>query len=835
MVMDELEGRDASPNGARKLGALPPQFEAWFAGRGWRPRAHQLAMVQAAEAGEHALLIAPTGGGKTLAGFLPSLIALSQGERTQRLHTLYISPLKALGVDVHRNLEQPIAEMGLDIRVETRSGDTSAAKKDRQRRLPPDILITTPEQLALFCAWEGSAELFGGLSTVILDEIHVLSGNKRGDLLSLGLARLQALSPKLRRVGLSATVADPPGLLGWLTPSGRGGRLILGEPGAPPVIEVLRSRHPTPWSGFTARHAMVEVYEAIAAARTALVFVNTRFQAELAFQMLWEVNVDNLPIALHHGSLAPEQRRRVEAAVARGDLRAVVCTSTLDLGIDWGGVDLVVQLAAPKGSARLIQRIGRANHRLDQASRALLTPAHRFEVLECEAAHAAVLAGELDDARPRDGALDMLAQHMMGRACASPFDPAEFYDEVASAGPYQSLSRADFDRVLDFVASGGYALKAYDRFHRIVRDRAGLYRARTAEIVRRHRMNVGAIVDTPMLNIRMGVRRGGTWTAGRKLGEMEESFVEHLSAGDSFLFAGKVLTLQGVAGTDALVTPAPPGVEAKLPSWGGSKFAISTSLAKRVRTMIADRTVWSDLPEDVQAWLEVQRQRSLIPAEDEMLVEIFPQARKTYLVAYPFDGRHCHAALCQLLARRLERLGRAPLGFVANDFGLAVWTFAPLDGLDLNALFEEDMLGDDLDSWLAESFMMKRAFRTCAVLSGLIEQRRPGGARSGREITFSTDLIYDTLRRHQSDHLLLDCAQRETLGDTLDIDRLGRLLKRIQGRIRVQRLDRVSPFAAPVLMEIGREPILGAAEDAILRENAADLVRDAMRLDPVSP
>jgi ATP-dependent Lhr-like helicase len=788
-------------------------------------------MIAAAEAGEHSLLIAPTGGGKTLAGFLPSLIELAEaGARPQGLHTLYISPLKALGVDVHRNLTTPIAEMGLPIRVETRSGDTSEAKKRRQRLEAPDILITTPEQLALFCAWEGAEAYFAGLKRVILDEIHVLSDNKRGDLLSLCLARLSAFSPGLQRVGLSATVGDPEGLLRWLVPGGVGGRLVLGDPGATPDIEVLHSKARTPWSGFTARHAMQEVYDAIAASRTTLVFVNTRFQAEIAFQMLWELNTLDLPIGLHHGSLSAEQRRKVEAAMARDELRAVVCTSTLDLGIDWGSVDLVIQLAAPKGAARIIQRIGRANHRLDEASRALLVPAHRFEVLECVAARDAVLAAEMDEKRPRAGALDILAQHMMGRACSGPFAPDAFYEEVASAGPYQTLTRGDFDRVLDFAATGGYALKAYDRFHRIVRTREGLYRARNAETIQRHRMNVGAIVDTPTLSIRIAARRGGVFVGGRKLGEMEEGYIEALALGDSFLFSGRVWTLVGVEGTDALVTPAPPGEEAKVPSWGGSKFAISSHLARRVRRLIADEGGWKALPEDMREWLGIQKIRSAIPTEDQMLVERFPRSGRHYLVAYPFDGRHSHSTLCQLLARRLERLGRHPLGFVANDFALAVWTLNPLDGLDLAALFEEDMLGDDLETWLDESFMMKRTFRNCALLSGLIERRHPGREKTGRQIAFSTDLIYDTLRRHQPDHLLLDCARREALSGQLDLARLGTLLARIRGRIVSVELDRVTPFAAPVLMEIGREPVLGAAEEAILRENAADLAAEAMRL-----
>jgi ATP-dependent Lhr-like helicase len=825
--------------------ALPPRFQAWFEGRGWTPRPHQLAMVDKARLGRHTLLIAPTGGGKTLAGFLPSLIELS--ERPPRntsagVHTLYISPLKALAVDVHRNLEVPVAEMGLNISVESRTGDTGVAKKQRQRLHPPDILLTTPEQLALFCAWEGARDYFRNLACVVIDEIHAIHGSKRGDLLNLGLARLSSFAPAMRRVGLSATIHDPAMLQRWLapqapsdpfgvaSPTGRGrgedlADLVLGAPGAPPVVEVLFSKGEVPWSGWTAEHAMAEVYQAIACS---LVFVNTRFQAEMAFAKLWEVNDASLPIALHHGSLAAEQRRKVEAAMARGELRAVVCTSTLDLGIDWGAVDLVVQLAAPKGSSRLIQRIGRANHRLDEPSRALLVPAHRFEVLECRAAQEAVAENDLDGEPLRTGAQDILAQHVMGVACGEAFHADALYAEVRTSAPYADLSREDFDRVVDFVSTGGYALKTYDRFRRIVQGRDGLWRVRNKETAARHRMNVGAIVEIPMLNIRVARPRGGTVVGGRKVGQMEEGFLEQLTPGDCFLFGGQVWRFEGIEGMDAFVTPAP-GREPKVPSWGGSKFALSTYLARRVRRMICDEPGWASLPPDMQDWLHIQKQRSVIPSDEEMLVETFRRGNRFYLVAYPFDGRISHGTLAQLLARRLERAGRQPLGFTANDYALCIWALKPMDELDFDQLFQEDMLGDDLEAWLDESFMMKRAFRQCALLAGLIERRFPGQEKSGRQVTFSTDLIYDVLRRHQSDHLLLRCARADAARDTLDVARLGRLLARIKGRIRPVALSKVSPFAVPAMLEIGREPVFGgSAQEALLEHNAAELIAEAL-------
>jgi ATP-dependent Lhr-like helicase len=785
-------------------------------------------MVDKARAGRSALLIAPTGGGKTLAGFLPSLIELAErGPRNDPtsagVHTLYISPLKALAVDVARNLMQPIAQMNLPITVESRTGDTNVAKKQRQKERPPDILLTTPEQLALFCAWEGSRLYFEGLKTVVIDEIHAIHASKRGDLLGLGLARLQQFAPNLRRVGLSATVDDPDMIRAWL---GDGGvvDLVRGEPGAPAQVDVLLSNGKVPWAGHTAQHAMAEVYDVIRGCKTTLVFVNTRWQAEFAFQELWKLNDDDLPIALHHGSLSAEQRRKVEAAMARGELRAVVCTSTLDLGIDWGAVDMVIQLAAPKGSARLVQRIGRANHRLDTPSRALLVPASRFEMLECQAACEAVAENRLDGDPIRVGALDVLAQHVMGVACGEAFDADNLYAEVRGFAPYGALTREDFDRVVDFVSTGGYALRTYDRFRRIVQGGDGLWRVRGAQTALRHRLNVGAIVGPAVLNIRLlaGGRR-----AGRKIGEAEEGYLEQLAVDDTFIFAGQVWRFHGVVGNDALVSPAPKS-DPKMPSWGGSKFALSTFLAQRVRRMIAEEPRWSRLPEDVREWLGAQKLRSIIPAMDEMLVETFPRHRRHFLIAYPFEGRLAHTTLAMLLTRRLERLGVGPIGFVASDYALAVWAAKPMQGLDFDALFQEDMLGDDLEAWLEESFMMKRSFRNCGLISGLIERRFPGHEKSGRQVTFSSDLIYDVLRRHQPDHLLLRCARDDAATGLLDVGRLGDLLARIRGRIRPSMLDHVSPFAVPALLSLGQERVPGAAQDWVLEEAEDELIAEAM-------
>jgi ATP-dependent Lhr-like helicase len=869
-----------------------------------------------------------------LAGFLPSLIELhaeietwkasatGRKRRPHRLHTLYLSPLKALATDVARNLDAPVGEMGLEVRIETRTGDTSQAKRTRQRAHPPDILLTTPEQLALFLAQGACQAFFGDLKAVIVDEIHALAPSKRGDLLALGLAALERHAPRFRRVGLSATVADPDGLAKWLAPQGlvirsegrvitppppggegaggggptsRGVRstteraafsappplplhhkgggkgqslasspssvpLIFGARGAQAQVEVLASEEEIPWAGHSGWHALKEVYARIKAARTALVFVNTRSQAEMTFAGLWAINDDNLAIALHHGSLAVEQRRKVEGAMARGGLRAVVCTSTLDLGVDWGDVDLVIQMGAPKGASRLVQRIGRSNHRLDEPSRALLAPSNRFEVLECRAAKDAVEAGELDGEPLAPGALDVLAQHVMGRACGDPFDADELYDEVRQATPYAGLDWETFERVVDLVATGGYTLRTYERFKRIVKGVDGRWRARDPATAQRHRLNVGVIVEAAYLDVRLvqggghaaKVRRDAETSrrktgraagrrlrpgapipdpdkppplrAGRLLGKMEEYFIEHLARGDSFLFAGEILKLEAVVETTALVSRAA-GETPSVPSWQGGKFPLSTFLAKGVRATISDPARWPGLPGQVREWLECQKLFSLIPAPDQLLVETFPRTAGFCMAAYPFEGRLAHQTLGMLLTRRLERAGRKPMGFVANDYALLIWGLSPLADVDLDDLFAEDMLGDDLDAWLAESALMKRTFRDCAMIAGLIERRTPGHEKTGRQVTFSSDLIYDVLRSHQPDHILLEAAWRDAGKGLLDIARLGEMLARVKGRLLHARLARISPLAAPLVLEIGKVPIHGEASEAILEE--ASRGRDA--------
>ena len=800
-------------------GTLPERFQRWFASRGWTPRPHQHAVLAAAQSGQSVLLIAPTGGGKTLAGFLPTLTELAEAPQPG-LHTLYVSPLKALSADVARNLTTPVTEIGLPLTIETRSGDTTQDRRRKQKETPPNILLTTPESLAVLLSQPEAASFFAPLRRVVIDEAHALAGTKRGDQLALGLARLATLAPGLHRIGLSATVAHRGALRAYVAPDAH---IIEVEGGAPPEIGMILPQGRLPWSGHMGLASAPDILHAIAAARMTIVFVNTRAQAELMFQELWRLNADTLPIAIHHGSLEMAQRLRVEAAMSAGTLRAVVATSSLDLGIDWGGVDQVLQVGAPKGVSRLLQRVGRANHRMDEASRAILVPANRFEVLECEAAIAGVAAHELDGDPPRPGGLDVLAQHILGCACAAPFHPDSLYAEITQAAPYAQLSRADFDATLDFVETGGYALQAYDQYRKLFRCSEGLMNIRSEQVRRLHRMNIGTIVEAPTLKVRYAGRAGGT------LGEIEEYFAGQLTPGDTFLFAGRLLRFLRLRDTTVEVTDGGTG-EPKIPAYEGGRMPLTTNLAARVRAMLNTPALWQSFPEPVREWLDLQRQRSVMPGADDLLIETFPRGDRWYLVAYCFEGRNAHQSLGMLITRRMERLGLHPLGFVATDYVLGVWSAT--EPRDLDRLFEQDLLGEDLESWMDESSMLKRSFRTAAVIAGLIARHYPGQDKNRRQVTVNSDLIFEVLRKHQPGHILLRATRDDAARGLTDIARIADMLGRIQGRIHHQRLSRVSPLAVPVLLEIGRENVRTEGSDDALLEEAALIAEATGQAEP---
>ncbi|EJU13060.1 ATP-dependent helicase Lhr and Lhr-like helicase [Sphingomonas sp. LH128] len=809
---------------------VPSEIAAWFDSRGWQVRSHQQEMLAAADRGHHALLVADTGAGKTLSGFLPTLAAfcpsrLGPGKSPEGLHTLYVSPLKALATDVQRNLLTPVEEMGLPLRIETRSGDTPSDRKARQRARPPHILLTTPESLSLLLSYPEAPELFASLKRVVIDEVHAFATGKRGDLLALSLSRLQALAPDIQRAALSATLADPDEYRGWLAPWGEieSVELVVGEPGADPRVEILLPREERiPWSGHAATWAIPQLIEQIKAHRTTLVFTNTRFLAEYIFQELWDANEGNLPIGIHHGSLSREARRKVEAAMADGKLRALVCTASLDLGIDWGDIDLVVQMGAPKGSSRLLQRIGRANHRLDSPSEAVLVPGNRFEFLEAFAAQEAVREGQRDGDAFRPGGLDVLAQHVMAMACAGPFREEALLAEVRSSLSYAWVDETIFARVLEFVATGGYALRAYDRFRRIVRDRDGTWRLTHPEHAARHRLNAGIIVDAEMLDVR--------FRNGRSLGKVEEGFGASLEPGDTFRFAGMDLEVEALKDLELIVRAAKRS--ATIPSYMGQRMPISTHLADRVRTMLADRAGWARFPDDVREWLEVQDWRSHLPAPGQLLVESFPHRGLAYTSYYTFEGWNANQSLGMLITRRMEDQGLAPLGFVATDYTLVVWGLKAVD--DPAALLSPDILTHEFVDWVQQSYLLRRAFREVAVISGLVERQQPGKRKSGRQVTFSTDLIYDVLRKYEPDHLLIEAAWADARARMTDVARVADVLDRAAREIDHVMLDRISPLSVPALSMIGRESLpSGAADDDLLLE-AESLASVAMRIDPAA-
>ena len=596
--------------------------------------------------------------------------------------------------------------------------------------------------------------------------------------------------------------------------------LVEGDKGAQPQIDILLPRGETvPWGGHAGRWAVPQLMEEIARNRTTLIFTNTRFLAEYLFQLLWEANEGNLPIGIHHGSLSVEARRKVEGAMARGELRALVCTSSLDLGVDWGDVDCVVQMGAPKGSSRLLQRIGRSNHRLDQPSRALLVPGNRFEFLEAIAARDAVEAGQRDGEAFRLGALDVLAQHVMACACAGPFHEADMLAEIRSAAAYRWVDQAVWQRVLHFVATGGYALEAYDRFRRIVRDGEGVWRLAHPEFAARHRMNAGIIVDAEMLQVR--------FANGRALGKVEERFAASLSPGDTFYFAGMSLEVVRIKDLDLIVRAAKKS--AMIPSYGGQRMPLTTHLASRVQGLLRDRAGWARFPDDVREWLEMQDWRSRIPGPGMLLAESFPHEGRHFTVYYTFEGWNANQSLGMLITRRMEDRGLLPGGFVANDYALAVWGLKPV--ADPAPLLSPDILTDEFVQWVADSYLLRRAFREVAVIGGLVERQHPGARKSGRQVTFSTDLIYDVLRKHEPGHILLEAAWADARSRMTDIARLADVLDRAGQQLVHERLERVSPLAVPVMVMIGREAVpQGAVDEALLIE-AEGLAAAAMRAD----
>ena len=774
-------------------------IDNWLKKNNWAIYNHQIETLKLSENGYDVLLVAPTGGGKTLAGFLPSLNDLINNKpKKNNLHTLYISPLKALTIDVHRNLTSPIEDQGLDIKVETRTGDTSAYKKNRQKVLPPDMLMTTPESLALLLSNKESKDYFKNLKYLVIDEIHTLVNTKRGDLLSLNLSRISSISPDCKRIGLSATVKNKNAVLKFLTSKKKAKTLNVEETSVP-KIDILETNNRVPWSGHMASYAIRDIYQKIKKSSLTIVFVNTRAQAELVFNKLWQENDNNLRIAIHHGSLEKEIRRKVESLMSLGKIDCVVATSSLDLGIDWGDVDLVVQIGSPKGISRFLQRIGRSNHRFDEPSNALLVPSNRFEYLECLSAINSIKNKLLDETKEKQGSLDVLAQHILGVACSEPFQVDELYNQVINAWPYRNLTKIKFFEVLEFVKNGGYSLKHYEQYSKIGVNKDKFYAIKNKSVRNRYRLNVGTIVESYMLKVKLG---------NRTLGQVEEWFIEGLNEGDTFLFSGRVLEYQSISNNNVIVKSTS-HTQPKIPSYAGGRLPLSTELSIEVRKLLSKKQFWKNFPNQINEWLKLQSKFSNLPSLNGLLVETFPRLmrgkKRFFLICYTFEGRNANQTLGFLMSKKMQRIGYKPISFVATDYALAIWSINEVT--DVNIILNDDLMLDDLYEWLEETPLLKKNFRDAAIISGLIERSIPGQKKTGKQVLFNSDLIFNVLKKHEPKHLLLEVAREDSYRGLIDLDRLSEFLKRIEKNITHEKLDRISPLAVPLILEINRQTI----------------------------
>ena len=796
--------------------ALPRKFQNWINKRNWGLHTHQIDVLTNSDR-KSQLLIAPTGSGKTLSGFLPTLIELDR-VNFSGLHTVYVSPLKALAADIKRNLMIPIEEMGLNIRVEDRTGDTTAKTKRRQRIDPPQILLTTPESLALLISFPEANALFANLERIIIDEIHALVENKRGHQLLLAISRLQSISKNLRKLALSATVDHPQEIAGFISENDNNCPIIFAEPGPDPNISMLQTTASPPWSGAGATYAVPDVLEQISKHKTTLIFHNTRAQAEIFFHNLWLNNQDNLPVAIHHGSLDLAQRKRVEAAITKGELRAVVCTGTLDLGIDWNEVDLVIQVGAPKNIKRLVQRIGRANHTYNTPSKAIIVPANKFEIVECQAALEAVRDKDLDGEPIASGSLDVLCQHILLVACSGKILPAKLFEEIKQIGAYKNLTHEEFKECMGFCIDGGYALKRYEQWHRLKLDHSGNLILRDPRIANKIRMNVGTIQDTETLKVRTHRRSGG-----KPLGEIEEAFAASLTKGDTFLIGGNIVRFESLREMIVEVTHNA-NKQPKIATFMGTKFATSTKLSDRILDSFENQS-WKDLPADTVNWLNKQKEFSQLPVRNSLLIETFFRKSRHYLVVYGFAGRNANQTLGLILSKKLEELNLAPLGFVANDYATLIWGLEKVENPIQLFKFSEIELG--LDKWFSGNALMKRTFKAVASVSGLIDRNLPGLRKSGRQTTFSSDILYDTLVKYDPTHLLLKITKDEAMKGLIDFSRIEEMFKRVDDNIIHKNLPHVSPLAAPMLLEVGTIPIEGQARELLLKNEANSLMKEA--------
>ena len=779
----------------------------WMKKKKWSWFKHQIETFKAVKYGSDVVVFAPTGAGKTLTGFINPIEDLITSKKFKGLHTIYVSPLKSLANDIIRNLEKPIKDLDLKITFEVRSGDTTPYKKKQQKKKPPNILVTTPESLALLNSYEDSNIIFQNLKFIIIDEIHTFLDNKRADLLSLNIERLQTHSPQLQRIGLSATLKNKHDAKKWLCR--RKSKIISFEHSAIPKIKILKSKERIPWSGHMATYAINEIYKEITKSKLTIIFVNTRAQAEYMFKNLWLINIKKKKIAIHHGSLEQKLRLKVERNLSKGLIDCVVATSSLELGLDYGDVEKIIQVGAPKGINRLLQRVGRSNHNLNTPSKAVLVPTNRFEFIESKAAIEEINKGNYDKIELKEGSLDVVAQHIFGTACSGNFNINNLYSEIIKAYPYKKLLKNDFIQLVELIQDGGYVLKNYDQFKRIKQERnnSNIYRLINRRETRKYRLNVGTIIENPMLKIKLGTKT---------LGNIEEVFIQNLSQGDSFIFAGKVLEFQSLQNSLVQVKKSNSKIS-KIPSYSGGRMPLSTNLAKSVRALLSSNINWKKYPPQIKEWLDRQKSFSVLPKKDEFLIEQFPRKKNFYTVIYSFAGWHSNQTLGFLLLRGMKELKYKPLGFVANDYAIVLWSLD--EATEIKELLNINLIDRYLTNYLEETSIVKRLFRDNAIISCLIERRLPGMEKTGKQVLFSSDLIYSVLKKNEPNHILLKSSYDDAKKNMIDFDRLVKILTIKNKKIILRKLKTISPLAVPIILEINRENLSQIDTDEYILED----------------
>lgn len=806
----------------------------WFARRGWQPFPFQQEVWQAVSQGESGLLHATTGSGKTYAVWLGAMQRFAShstgNDKPAPLTVLWITPMRALAADTARALQAPVDELGINCSIGLRTGDTGSAERARQGRRLPSALVTTPESLTLLLTRADAQQAFGQLRMVIVDEWHELLGNKRGVQLQLALARLRHWMPELIVWGLSATLGNLEHARDVLLYPAKG-RLVQGRIDKPLVVDSLLppSIERFPWAGHLGLRMLPQVVEEIESAATSLVFTNTRSQAERWYQALLEARPDWAGlIALHHGSLAREVRDWVELGLKQGALKAVVCTSSLDLGVDFLPVERVLQIGSPKGVARLMQRAGRSGHAPGRTSRVTLVPTHSLEVIEAAAAQVAVAERRIEAREAPQQPLDVLVQHLVSMALSGGFRPPELLAEIRQTWSYRDLSENQWQWALAFVRHGGESLTAYPDYQRVEPDDNGLWKVPSRRVAMRHRMSIGTIVSDASLTVKFWAR-GGT---GRSLGSVEEGFIARLRPGDCFLFAGRLLELVRVENMTVYVNRAT-SKKAAVPRWNGGRMPLSSELADAVVEQLgaASRGHFDSAElRLVQPLLQVQMSWSALPSETTLLAEVMKSREGWHLFLYPFAGRHVHLGLASLLAWRMGQHQPLTFSIAVNDYGLELLSATEVDWLSwlTTDLFSADNLLHDVLASLNAGELARRRFREIARIAGLVFSGYPGAQKSARQLQASSGLFFDVFRQYDPANLLLTQAEEEVLRQELEVGRLEQTLARLQRRqLDVHQVKRTTPLAFPLMVERFRESMSSERLADRIRRMVAELDKAA--------